>query len=221
VWAIRASTATRSLVRDASAGAPGADRQPAPVARGSCTRFRNISHRWYPMLSPSVLVGTVHHSFFVGTCPATVLFPMCVRGSVVLPRALKSEDENRRRHPEIAQRLERQVRSNIPTRMMGGFCTLEGLSMTAAKTGYVGMIPGGNVLGSIGTAPSLPSRLSGSAWARQDCPRYARRCAVLTRPARSLEISYYRSDALSDGCASYPRPAWIPVCREVISRSSS
>ena len=47
------------------------------------------------------------------------------------------------------------------------------------------MIPGGSVLGSIGTAPSLRSQLSGSAWARQDCPRYARRCAVLTRPARS------------------------------------
>jgi hypothetical protein len=87
-----------------------------------------------PMLSSWVLVG-IHYSFFVGTCRATVLFPMCVGDSVLFPRALKSEDENRRRHPEIAQRLERQVRSNIPTRMMGGFCTLEGLRMTAAKTG--------------------------------------------------------------------------------------
>src|SRR5438128_7113411 len=58
------------------------------------------------------------------------------------------------------------------------------------------MIPDGNVLDSIGPAPSLRSRLSGSAWARQDCPRYARRCAVLTRPARSLEISNYRSAGL-------------------------
>ena len=85
-------------------------------------------------LSLSVLVG-LHHSFLVGTFRATVLFPMCVGGSVLLPRAVKSEDENRRRHAEIAQRLEREVRSNIPTRMMGGFCTLEGLRMPAAKTG--------------------------------------------------------------------------------------
>src|SRR5438132_11349296 len=58
------------------------------------------------------------------------------------------------------------------------------------------MIPGGQHARSIGTAPSLRSRLSGSTWARQDCPRCARRCAVLTRPARSLEISYYRSAGL-------------------------
>ena len=60
---------------------------------------------------------------------------MCVGGSVLLPRALKSEDENRSRYAEIAQRLEREVRSNIPTRVMRGFCTLEGLRMPAAKTG--------------------------------------------------------------------------------------
>jgi hypothetical protein len=66
---------------------------------------------------------------------AQMLFPMRVGGSVLLPRALKPEDENRRRHAEIAQRLEREVRSNIPTRVMRGFCTLEGLRMPTAKTG--------------------------------------------------------------------------------------
>jgi len=76
-------------------------------------------------------------SFLVGTFRASVLFPIRVGGRVLLPRALKSEDENRRRHAEIAQRLEREVRSNIPTRVMRGFCTLEGLRMPAAKTGVL------------------------------------------------------------------------------------
>jgi hypothetical protein len=119
-----------------------------------------------------------------------------VGGSVPLPRALKSEDENRRRHAEIAQRLEREVRSNIPTRVTRGFCTLEGLRMPAAKTGVRRHDSRRQRARFNCPAPPLLSRLSGSAWARQDCPRCARRCAVLTRPARSLEISNYRSAGL-------------------------
>ena len=42
--------------------------------------------------------------------------------------------------------------------------------------------------------PSLRISLCGSAWARQDSPRCARRFAVLTRPARSRRSSIYRSD---------------------------
>ena len=86
---------------------------------------------------------------------------------------------------------------------------------------YVGMIPGGNVLNSIGTAPSLRSRLSGSAWARQDCPRSARRFAVLTRPARSLEISNYRSDGhhVAGEVSSGPGAAAIPFRGERFAAS--
>ena len=96
--------------------------------------IRNSTATRSGWLSHSVLVG-IRHSFLVGSFRATVLFPTCVGGSVLLPRALKSEDENRRRHAEMAQRLEREVRSNIPTRVMRGFCTLEALRMPAAQTG--------------------------------------------------------------------------------------
>jgi hypothetical protein len=53
-------------------------------------------------------------------------------GGVLLTRALKSENHDRCRQAEIAQRLEREVRSNIPTRVMRGFRTLEGFSVPAA-----------------------------------------------------------------------------------------
>ena len=39
-----------------------------------------------------------------------------------------------------------------------------------------------------------PVRILGSAWARQDFPRSARRFAALTRPARSRHVGSYRSD---------------------------
>lgn len=56
-------------------------------------------------------------------------------GGVLQTRALKPKDENRRRQAEIAQRLEREVRSNIPTGVVRGLRTLERFRVTAAQTG--------------------------------------------------------------------------------------
>ena len=109
-------------------------------------------------------------------CWASVFLPVRVRFGVEPACFLQSVDENRGGHAVVTQRLKREVRRHIPTRLKRRFGRLQGLGVTAAEASVRGHVDRTARLRVMAArTPSLQRRLCGSAWARQGYARCARR----------------------------------------------
>ena len=64
-----------------------------------------------------------------------MFFPVRVLLGVHTSGSVESVDQDRRRWTEITQRLQRELRFNIPARLEGLFRRVERLSVTAAQAG--------------------------------------------------------------------------------------